>query len=144
MLVLQNSDEMLETIDPCDNNHEKAKVLFDVILFKTIQRAHRRLFGTSPPATILEEFKDYKSSQNQFSDEALLIQEHCELADNKKQSPNPLEVWRAMDDGGSLQKLASVYYRLFLTQLLLSAFSVFGVFLILILLQNEAFKLLLI
>lgn len=49
-------------------------------LFKTIQRVYSRLFGKNPPASILEEFRDYQTSKGQFSDEALLIQEHRELA----------------------------------------------------------------
>ena len=75
-------------------------------LFKTIKRVYHRLFGKSPPAAILEEFNEYKLSENQFSDDALLIQDHLDLADNNSRSPDPLKVWKDMEDESLLRDIA--------------------------------------
>lgn len=75
-------------------------------LFKTIQRIYRRLFQKTPAPYILEEFNDYIKLTNQFSDEALLTQEHYELGNEKKQSPNPLDIWKSMGGKRLLREMA--------------------------------------
>lgn len=75
-------------------------------LFKTVKRVYHCLFDQSPLAEILDEFNNYKHSRNQFSDDALLIQDHLSLAEERKQSPDPLKVWKDIEGKCLLRDLA--------------------------------------
>lgn len=49
---------------------------------------------------------EYKQSQGAFSDDALAITEYQKIAERRKESPNPMDIWSHIETPGCLSELA--------------------------------------
>ena len=75
-------------------------------LYKLIKEVYQRIFEREPPAELFEEWMEYKQSQGAFSDDALAITEYQKIAERRKESPNPMDIWSHIETPGCLSELA--------------------------------------